>query len=139
MAQHQVVNIETAQPEIQAQREIGAAWLPYKEKGEPLGLEFGKVYHGWKLKLKSKGGYGSKGRGLSGILTVLEIPRHIADYWEARYRVTIGEIDSGMVPTNWAIAIPNEDEVEARKEFLRQQRSRHLDAINMTTKSRKAG
>jgi hypothetical protein len=117
---HQIALVETAQPS--AEREILAAWLPYKDKGEPLGLEFGKVIHEWKTKLKSKGGYHSKGKGLSGILTVLEIPRHIADYWEARYRVTIGEIDSGMVPTNWAISIPNEEEVIARKAFLENQR-----------------
>jgi hypothetical protein len=60
------------------------------EKAIPRGLELGRLIHHWKPILRSKGGHGSKGKGLSEILTVLGMPRHIADYWENEYKISIG-------------------------------------------------
>ena len=71
-----------------AQAEIQIAWENHKRDG----LEFGKVCHEWTARAgKSKGGYGSAGQGLSEILNVLQIPRHIVDYWMGKYECSIGE------------------------------------------------
>ena|ERR1035441_8328252 len=64
----------------EATQDIGDAWSVYKKNGE----FFGQVCLKWKQEFASKGGYGSEGKGLSGILTVLNIPRHTADYWIAK-------------------------------------------------------
>jgi hypothetical protein len=84
---HQIAIVETAQPS--AQREIAAAWHACQQT-EHHGLEFGRVCFEWKSKLRSKGGYGSKGKGLSEILTVLNIPRHKVDYWSDEYQISAG-------------------------------------------------
>ena len=69
-----------------ATAEIRSAWGNCKKNG----MEFGKVCSKWRESFKSRGGFGSKGEGLSGILTVLDIPRHIADYWVEKYELSIG-------------------------------------------------
>lgn len=67
-----------------AQREISAAWHAYQQT-EQRGLEFGRVCCEWRDKFKSKGGYGSKGKGLVQHLDELSIPRSTAYWWMARY------------------------------------------------------
>ena len=67
-----------------AAQEIAAAWASYQQT-EKYGLEFGRVCCEWRDKFKSKGGYGTKEKGLEGILTSSQIPKHIAYYWMERY------------------------------------------------------
>jgi hypothetical protein len=71
-----------------ARAEIQIAWENHKRNG----MEFGKVCYEWTARVgKSKGGHGSEGKGLSEILNVLQIPRHIVDYWLGKYECSIGE------------------------------------------------
>jgi hypothetical protein len=70
-----------------ARAEIQIAWENHKRNG----MEFGKVCYQWGQRVeKSKGGHGSAGQGLSEILNVLQIPRHIFDYWSKAYELSIG-------------------------------------------------
>jgi hypothetical protein len=82
--------VEAVVPAVEsvAQNEISAAWQNHKKNG----LAFGQICYDWSKRLgKSKGGYGSKGEGLSEILRVLEIPRHIVDYWIGKYEASVGQ------------------------------------------------
>lgn len=78
-----------AQTDIAAAKvAIGAAWQTHKRST----LDFGLVCYGWALRLdKSKGGYGTNGAGLSEILNVLGIPRHVVDYAISVYKASIGQ------------------------------------------------
>jgi hypothetical protein len=78
----------TAVDLVTAKAEIGAAWQSHKKSTR----DFGRVCHEWAQRFeKSKGGYGSNGTGLSEILNVLNIPRHIVDYAISVHKASIGE------------------------------------------------
>lgn len=87
MAQDQIALVETAQPLWQ--RKISVAWSAY-QKTEHHGLELGRVLCEARDNLRSKGGFGTKGKGLTGYLQVLGIPRGTSDYWMDRYENSIG-------------------------------------------------
>jgi hypothetical protein len=73
-----------------ATQTVTAAWKAYQKSGEPLGLKFGEEFYDWRKKFKSKGGNGTKGRGLIQLLDELNIPRSTAYYWSERYEISIG-------------------------------------------------
>lgn len=72
-----------------AQAEINTAWVAY-QKNEKHGLEFGRVCCEWRNAIKSKGGYGTKGKGLVQLLDELSIPKSTAYWWMNRYKASIG-------------------------------------------------
>jgi len=92
-----------------AEREISAAWRAY-QKTEMAGLDLGKICCEWRDKLKSKGGYNTKGKGLVQLLDELSIPRSTAYWWINRYELSIGvktakpEIEKPEVTSPWTPA-----------------------------------
>src|ERR1700687_3112175 len=68
-------------------REISAAWDNYKTHG----LAFGQVLAEWRDKFKSKGGYGSQGKGLVQVLDESPIPKSTPYFWISQFEISIGE------------------------------------------------
>lgn len=80
--------MEAVQQETPAQG-IEAAWKKYQVT-EKYGLEFGKALCRYRDEHKSKGGNGSKGKGLGQLLDELSIPKSTAYWWINRYEISIG-------------------------------------------------
>lgn len=73
-----------------ARQELTTAWENHRRNG----LDFGRVCYEVRQSSEvplSKGGWGTEGEGLSGILTALDIPRHIFDYWCKKYECSVGK------------------------------------------------
>ena len=70
-------------------REIASAWSEYK-KTERYGLKFGEICYEWQQKLATKGGCGTKGKGLVQVLDELNVAKSTVYWWIDRYKESAG-------------------------------------------------
>jgi len=69
--------------------EVQQAWTEYRIT-EKHGVELGRVLWVYRDAHKSKGGFGSEGKGLTQLLEELSIPPSTAYWWINRYEVSVG-------------------------------------------------
>jgi hypothetical protein len=78
-----------ANPTTITQAEVQQAWTAYRTT-EKHGVELGRVLFEYRETHKSKGGFGSEGKGLVQLLNELVIPRSTAYWWIDRYEISVG-------------------------------------------------
>lgn len=69
--------------------EVQRAWAAYQTT-EKHGVELGRVLCVYRDAHKSKGGFGSEGKGLTQLLEELSIPASTAYWWINRYEISVG-------------------------------------------------